>query len=132
MQEHWRLLYVALTRAQEALFITGSLGPRDARTGPHEDSWYARLASLFDADEAVEDPIWGARWELGERAPSVALAPDTLSVTPCHRYPNGPPARLVPSRVRRGLSRPPGSVKWRAATRRCRLRLRALPRAAAR
>ncbi len=80
MQEHWRLLYVALTRAQEALFITGSLGPRDARTGPHEDSWYARLASLFDADEAVEDPIWGARWELGERAPSVAVEPTSLSV----------------------------------------------------
>ena len=28
MQEHWRLLYVAMTRAEEALFIGGSLGRR--------------------------------------------------------------------------------------------------------
>lgn len=71
MQEHWRLLYVALTRAQEALFVTGSLGPRDARNGPHEDSWYARLKQLFAEDEGLADPIWGARWEIGERAPPV-------------------------------------------------------------
>ena len=74
MQEHWRLLYVAMTRAEEALFIGGSLGPRDAKNGPHEDSWYARLAALFDSDAALDDPIWGARWEIGERAPSVPPA----------------------------------------------------------
>ena len=74
MQEHWRLLYVAMTRAEEALFIGGSLGPRDAKNGPHEDSWYARLASLFETGEALDDPIWGARWEVGERAPSVPAA----------------------------------------------------------
>ncbi|MFW2351376.1 double-strand break repair helicase AddA [Qipengyuania sp.] len=74
MQEHWRLLYVALTRAQEALFIIGSLGPRDARNGPHEDSWYARLKLLFGEEEGLADPIWGARWELGERAPPVPAA----------------------------------------------------------
>src|SRR5690606_14046350 len=28
-EEHWRLLYVAMTRAEEALFIGGSLGPQD-------------------------------------------------------------------------------------------------------
>ena len=74
MQEHWRLLYVAMTRAEEALFIGGSLGPRDAKNGPHEDSWYARLSQLFDADDALEDPIWRARWEVGERAPPVPAA----------------------------------------------------------
>ncbi|WP_345723590.1 double-strand break repair helicase AddA [Qipengyuania vesicularis] len=68
MQEHWRLLYVAMTRAEEALFVGGSLGPRDAKNGPHEDSWYARLKELFDDGEGLEDPIWGARWEVGERA----------------------------------------------------------------
>lgn len=71
MQEHWRLLYVAMTRAEEALFIGGSLGPRDAKNGPHEDSWYARLRDLFDADEGLEDEIWGARWEIGALGPSV-------------------------------------------------------------
>jgi len=30
MQEHWRLLYVAMTRAEEALFIGGSLGKKRA------------------------------------------------------------------------------------------------------
>ena len=73
-EEHWRLLYVAMTRAEEALFIGGSLGPRDARNGPHEDSWYARLKPVFP-DEAVEDDIWGARWERGIAAPPVAHEP---------------------------------------------------------
>lgn len=69
MQEHWRLLYVAMTRAEEALFIAGSLGPREARKGiAHEDSWYARLLPLFES-EALEDDIWGARREWGALAP---------------------------------------------------------------
>ena len=66
MEEHWRLLYVAMTRAEEALFIGGSLGPRDKGEAP-ENSWYAKLKSLFEED-ALEDPIWGSRWEIGERA----------------------------------------------------------------
>jgi ATP-dependent helicase/nuclease subunit A len=73
MQEHWRLLYVAMTRAEEALFIGGALGPRDAEKGPHEDSWYARLAPLF-AGEVLADPIWQGRRELGERP--APLVPD--------------------------------------------------------
>jgi len=64
MEEHWRLLYVAMTRAEEALFITGSVGPKDLKNGPHEDSWYKRLEPLF-SEEALDDPIWGARRELG-------------------------------------------------------------------
>lgn len=67
MQEHWRLLYVAMTRAEEALFITGALGKRDLKNGPHEDSWYARLEPIFD-DDALSDAIWGARREFGRRA----------------------------------------------------------------
>src|SRR5690606_3239376 len=46
-QEHWRLLYVAMTRAEEALFIGGALLGRE--TEPAEDSWYARLSPLVDA-----------------------------------------------------------------------------------
>ena len=67
MQEHWRLLYVAMTRAEEALFITGSLGPRQVKKGVPSDSWYAQLQPVF-AEDAFEDPIWGARREWGERA----------------------------------------------------------------
>ncbi|MFN3863391.1 MAG: double-strand break repair helicase AddA [Erythrobacter sp.] len=68
MQEHWRLLYVALTRAEEALFIGGSLGKTEAKQGePHADSWYARLAPLFEGEQ-LDDPIWGWRKEWGLRA----------------------------------------------------------------
>jgi len=67
-QEHWRLLYVAMTRAEEALFVGGALGKRE--TEPAADSWYARLSPLVAA-EPVADPTWGERREWGERAPPV-------------------------------------------------------------
>jgi ATP-dependent helicase/nuclease subunit A len=68
MQEHWRLLYVALTRAEEALFIGGSLNKTEAKKGePHADSWYARLAPLFEGEQ-LDDLVWGWRKEWGLRA----------------------------------------------------------------
>lgn len=67
MQEHWRLLYVAMTRAEEALFITGSLSSRQVNRGVPEDSWYARLEPVFDSPQ-LADPIWNARREWGVRA----------------------------------------------------------------
>ncbi|MEM1194893.1 MAG: double-strand break repair helicase AddA [Pseudomonadota bacterium] len=108
-QEHWRLLYVAMTRAEEALFITGALGPRDAKKGPHEDSWYARLETIF-GDDALSDPIWGARREFGRRAAPlesdvspIALAPIADEVPLWARTAIGPepkpPRPLAPSGV---------------------------------
>jgi ATP-dependent helicase/nuclease subunit A len=70
-EEHWRLLYVAMTRAEEALFIGGSLGSREQEPAP--DSWFAQLGPLF-GDEAIEDRIWGESWELGYRAAAFAGA----------------------------------------------------------
>ena len=68
LEEHWRLLYVALTRAEEALFIGGSLNKVEAKKGvPHENSWYARLVPLFE-NAPIDDPVWGTRKEWGERA----------------------------------------------------------------
>jgi ATP-dependent helicase/nuclease subunit A len=64
-EEHWRLLYVAMTRAEEALFIGGALGKREKEPAP--DSWYARLAPLF-GEMAEHDDIWGARRERGSQA----------------------------------------------------------------
>ena len=82
MQEHWRLLYVALTRAEEALFIGGSLNKNEAKKGvPHDDSWYARLAPLFEGSE-LDDPVWDWRKEWGRRAeplPLEATTPDAPS-----------------------------------------------------
>lgn len=85
MQEHWRLLYVAMTRAEEALFIAGSLGPRDAKKGvAHEDSWYARLSPLFE-NQPVEDDLWGYRRTWGELAalpPASATAREETTIPP--------------------------------------------------
>jgi ATP-dependent helicase/nuclease subunit A len=64
-EEHWRLLYVAMTRAEEALFVAGALGAREKEPAP--DSWYARLAPLFDS-QPVADAIWTERREWGELA----------------------------------------------------------------
>lgn len=64
MEEHWRLLYVAMTRAEEALFITGSLGATEKE--PAADSWYARLAETAEGEWA-EDLIWGKKLEIGSQ-----------------------------------------------------------------
>jgi ATP-dependent helicase/nuclease subunit A len=102
-QEHWRLLYVAMTRAEEALFIGGALLSGEKEPAP--DSWYARLAPLF-ADEPLADPIWGARQLRGERAaviiPKTETAPSTRpalpnwATTPIGPEPR-PPRPLAPS-----------------------------------
>jgi len=68
-EEHWRLLYVAMTRAEEALFIGGALGKRE--TEPAADSWYARLAPLMP-DDALADEVWGERHEWGAAAAPAA------------------------------------------------------------
>ncbi|MFM7405011.1 MAG: double-strand break repair helicase AddA [Erythrobacter sp.] len=108
LQEHWRLLYVALTRAEEALFIGGSLNKNEAKKGiPHEKSWYARLAPLFES-EPINDPIWPWRKEWGDRADPLVLehadaesreAPAVLprwTTTPIGPEPS-PPRPLAPS-----------------------------------
>jgi ATP-dependent helicase/nuclease subunit A len=43
LQEHWRLFYVAATRAEERLVVTGALGPM-AKGEPPRASWYAACA----------------------------------------------------------------------------------------
>ncbi|MEM7779942.1 MAG: double-strand break repair helicase AddA [Pseudomonadota bacterium] len=107
MQEHWRLLYVAMTRAEEALFIGGSLGPRQAKKGePHEDSWYAKLLPVFDTPP-LEDAIWGSLREWGMRADPLFEAEETSAgaervvlptwaTTPIGEEPR-PPRPLAPS-----------------------------------
>ncbi len=58
-EEHWRLLYVALTRAEERLVIGGALNAKD-KDGPHEQSWYAmvRQAMVNIGAEEIEDKLW--------------------------------------------------------------------------
>ncbi|MEM7701022.1 MAG: double-strand break repair helicase AddA [Pseudomonadota bacterium] len=109
MQEHWRLLYVAMTRAEEAFFLTGALGPRDLKNGPHEDSWYAKLEPIFEGDE-IADSIWGARRDFGRLADPLFEGQDVAAAqvgplklpqwatTPIGPEPK-PPRPLAPSRA---------------------------------
>ncbi len=118
-----------MTRAEEALFIAGSLGPMEKKRGPHADSWYARLRPLFAQDDGLEDDIWGARWEVGERPPRVAQnaasvpdanepMPDWL-IAPVGPEPR-PPRPLAPSGLGDAIGAdpplPPGELQ--AAARR--------------
>jgi len=48
LSEHWRLFYVAATRAEERLVIAGALGPQ-AKGVPPAKSWYAASAAALDA-----------------------------------------------------------------------------------
>ena len=59
-QEHWRLLYVAATRAEERLVIAGALGPA-CKGEPPKNSWFPALeASLAELGaEPLEDKEWG-------------------------------------------------------------------------
>lgn len=102
-QEHWRLLYVAITRAEEALFIGGGLGKSEEEPAP--DSWYARLAPLIEKD-AQADPVWSERKTWGQRPAPIAKAaldiePDQTDLPAWATTPIGPeprpPRPLAPS-----------------------------------
>lgn len=69
-EEHWRLFYVAATRAEERLVITGSLSAK-WNGEPPPASWYAAAARTLDA---LEVPADGERRFTG-REPAVAVSP---------------------------------------------------------
>ncbi|QFT77674.1 double-strand break repair helicase AddA [Erythrobacter sp. THAF29] len=109
MEEHWRLLYVAMTRAEEALFIGGSLGKKDEKKleDPEKlaDRWYFKLEQLFGEEEP--DDLWGYRRELGERAGPLVAAESGSDRAQRQRMPDwaaapigpepSPPRPLAPS-----------------------------------
>lgn len=121
-EEHWRLLYVAVTRAEERLVIGGALGPR-ARGQPPAESWYAALDQALASlgAEEVADPHWEGAREFtggtqGERGRvSVQRALTTHTAVPAWlRRPapqeSRPPRPLAPSSlgVDRVADPPPG------------------------
>ncbi|MET0371276.1 MAG: double-strand break repair helicase AddA [Sphingobium sp.] len=131
-REHWRLLYVALTRAEERLVVAGSLGPR-AKGEAKAESWFAAvdnaLASLGAEWEA--DPLWGARrrWPGSERhPPKLAQSSETVdqSVVPLPAWLHDPaplearpPRPLAPSAsVEDDVPNPPPSPAMRQAAER--------------
>ena len=61
LEEHWRLLYVAMTRAEEHLVIAGALGPRAKGKVP-ELSWYQAIDDTMNeiGCDWLESQVWNA------------------------------------------------------------------------
>lgn len=131
-EEHWRLLYVALTRAEDMLFVGGALGKSKPAAGP--DSWHAQVEGALVAlgAEAVEDPIWGTamtyRSGAEGTAKSAAIAarpaePQPIALPDWARTPPAPesvpPRPLAPSQLAEDdvVSPPPKKSELKAAKR---------------
>ncbi|MEO8723015.1 MAG: double-strand break repair helicase AddA [Sphingobium sp.] len=134
-EEHWRLLYVAMTRAEEHLVLTGALGKRTRGVVP-PDSWYAaaeramiELGASWDADalwggsciwrgHAVFVPHPPAKAEAARRA-SPDLPHWLHSAAPVEAR---PPRPLAPTKeVEDDTAQPPPGPAMRAAAERGKL-----------
>ncbi|MFS0736387.1 double-strand break repair helicase AddA [Sphingomonas sp. 1P06PA] len=130
-EEHLRLLYVAVTRAEERLVIGGALGPATKGVVP-QSSWYAAIEAAMIALGAEEDPadeFWGhARHHRGGKpVPPLArarrLAPPEPAL-PAWLHAAAPqearpPRPLAPSAIGvDAVADPPPSPAMRAAARR--------------
>ena len=130
LEEHWRLFYVAATRAEERLVVTGALGSRSNGVPP-ANSWYAASAAAM---EALGVPVDDARVFVG-RVPEPPVKPKARTVapaatpTPLPQWARAPapvdprpPRPLAPSALGEDLvSDPPPSAAMRAAAERGRL-----------
>lgn len=130
LEEHWRLFYVAATRAEERLVIAGALGPKAKGEAPAA-SWYAASRAAFNtlgveegegervfagtrpqpavarktADMvagavAVELPDWVKRLAPVEARPPRPLAPSSLGEDLVTDPPPGPALRAAAERGR--------------------------------
>lgn len=131
LEEHWRLFYVAATRAEERLVIAGALGPKAKGEAPGA-SWYAASRAAFDALGIAEGE--GDRVFTGHRPqPPVARKPVGTAVTDAVAALPGwaklpapvearPPRPLAPSSLGDDLvADPPPGPALRAAAERGRL-----------
>jgi len=123
LQEHWRLFYVAATRAEERLVIAGALGPMAKGEAPLA-SWYAASARAFEA-LGVEGEFRG---RVPERAVAVkagsAVVADAVGALPewvglAAPEEARPPRPLAPSSLGEDLvADPPPDPAMRAAAER--------------
>jgi ATP-dependent helicase/nuclease subunit A len=76
LNEHFRLLYVAITRAEERLMMAGALGGRAKDGQAPENSWYNLLSQAMQSLGCVhfEDTHWGSVVRYGGAA--LAAKPD--------------------------------------------------------
>jgi ATP-dependent helicase/nuclease subunit A len=107
-QDYWRLFYVAITRAEDALYFAGWQPGRSlGRT-----SWYEHAQTVFDMMETqkIDDPLWGSVRHFsqprqddpesvkpGQAVPQRVLLPEwALSPAPVEPV---PPRPLSPSQL---------------------------------
>ncbi|MFC3711413.1 double-strand break repair helicase AddA [Sphingoaurantiacus capsulatus] len=128
-EEHWRLLYVALTRAEDMLFVGGALGAREEV--PHPNSWHAKVKAALEGlgAQAIEDALWGEVLvhAVGTQAPPAEASAKELA--PLAEVPGwarekpapepAPPRPLSPSQLAADdvASPPPSKVMIDAARR---------------
>ncbi len=131
LEEHWRLFYVAATRAEERLIVAGALGPM-AKGEPPETSWYAASHRAFTAlgIEASEEarhyagrtpqrPIAADKRGGGGRASTIDLPDWAKRKAPVEAR---PPRPLAPSSLGEdAVADPPPSPVLRLAAERGRL-----------
>lgn len=95
MREHWRLLYVAMTRAREMLFVAGALGKRQQEPG--EGSWYAAIADALPSGlepRAEATGAWPSAiiWSDGRKARSSRPDQSDATVTDIPPWARAAPA----------------------------------------
>jgi ATP-dependent helicase/nuclease subunit A len=132
LAEHWRLFYVAATRAEERLEIAGSLGPR-SKGVPSENSWYAAAEAALAALGTAEREEGPRRSFAGhDPQPPVRARPARSAETRTAALPDWafqtapkearPPRPLAPSSVGEDdVADPPPSATMRMAAERGRL-----------
>ena len=130
-EEHWRLLYVAMTRAEERLFVGGALSAAD-RSGPPLASWYRAIETALAGlgSEWAEDQGWGRAIRYGDpdtRGRAVARAEEREVALPDWLWRQAPvearpPRPLAPSALGEDdVADPPPTPAMRAAAERGRL-----------
>ncbi|MBS0478872.1 MAG: UvrD-helicase domain-containing protein, partial [Proteobacteria bacterium] len=131
LAEHWRLFYVAATRAEERLEIAGALGPR-ANGAPSENSWYSvadiALTALGAGETAMARRSFAGRNPQSPVAQSLTTEPAAarIELPPWVREPAPvearPPRPLAPSSIGDDdVADPPPTPAMRAAAERGRL-----------
>jgi ATP-dependent helicase/nuclease subunit A len=130
-EEHWRLLYVGLTRAEERLYVGGALGARD-QNGPAQASWYRAVEGALTGLGAIwaEAPLWGRELRFGPLERPAKIVPKAVEreqivpewigrAAPAEER---PPRPLAPSSIGADdVADPPPGPEQRAAALRGRL-----------
>lgn len=131
-EEHWRLLYVAMTRAEERLYAGGALSRR-AKGTPPDDSWHAAIGRGLTAlgAEAIEEGRieWRGRDprpNTGSKPPPKKIGTVPIFLPAWARLPAPkearPPRPLAPSSIGADeAADPPPSPAMRLAAERGRL-----------